>query len=75
MGTDGRINDLGRQYIGAVPPNTTHDYIPGVVSGGKGGQPGANDTSDSSRRSSLATSVPPSVFCPLAVVLFSVLLI
>ena len=75
MGTDGKINDLGRQYIGAVLPNTTDDYIPGVVSGGKGGQPGANNTSDSPKRSSIATSTPPSVFCSLAVALFSVLLI
>jgi len=72
MDTNGGINDLGRQYIGAVPPNTTDSYIPGVVSGGDGGQPGDDgSTGDSSR----AASVLPSAFSPLAVALFVVLLI
>jgi hypothetical protein len=72
MSTDGRINDLGRQYIEAVPPNTTDNYIPGVVSGGEGGQPG--DSNDSGG-SSPAVFVLPSVFSPLAVALFAVLLV
>jgi len=75
MGTDGKINDLGRQYLGAVPPNTTGNYTPGVVSGGKGGQPGATGTSDSSERSSFATSIPRSVLCPLVAALLSALLV
>jgi hypothetical protein len=72
MDTDGRINALGRQYIGAVSPNTTVDYIPGVVSGGDGEQPGDDD---STGNSSPTTSVLPSALGPLAVALFVVLLI
>jgi len=72
MDTNGRINALGRQYTGAVPPNTTSDYIPGVVSGGDGGRPGNNSSIDGS---SPATSVLPPAFGPLAVALFVVLLI
>jgi len=69
MGTNGRINDLGRQYIGAVPPNTTSGYIPGVVSGGKGGQPvDSNDGGDSS-------SILRCVCSTIAACLFTVLLI
>jgi hypothetical protein len=71
MDTNGRIDDLGRQYIGAVPPNTT-DFTPGVVSGGKGGQPG---DSSSSGNSSPAISILPSVSSLLAAALFVFLLI
>ena len=72
MDTDGGINALGLQYIGAVPPNTTGNYIPGVVSGGDGGQPGNNGNIGNS---------PPringllSALSPLAVALFIALLI
>lgn len=37
MDTNGKINDLGRQYIGA---NTTYGYTSGVTSGGNGGRAG-----------------------------------
>lgn len=72
MDTDGRVNALGRQYIGAVSPNTTTGYIPGVVSGGDGGQPGDNG---STRDSSPTTSVLPSALSPLVAALLVVLLI
>lgn len=36
MDTEGRINDLGRQYI----TNTTNGHAPGVVTSGDGGRPG-----------------------------------
>lgn len=74
MSTTGKINDLGRQYIGAVPPNTTGDYIPGVVSGGKGGQPqhGGNDTSGDPSPAASALSY---VFSVLAAALFAALLL
>ena len=72
MDTDGRINALGRQYIGAVPPNTTTNYVPGVVSGGDGGQQGDDgSTGDSSP----TTRALPSALSPIAVALFFVLLI
>jgi len=70
MGTDGRINDLGRQYIGAAPPTTTNNYTPGVVSGGKGEQPGDDNNSGSS---SPATFILSSVFSTLVTGLFIVL--
>jgi len=71
MGSDGRINDLGRQYIGAVAPNTTSDYIPGVVNGGEGGQPSDNNNDGNS---SPLTSIFPSVSSALAAGLFAALL-
>jgi len=72
MDTDGRINALGRQYIGAAPPNTTANYVPGVVSGGDGGQQGDDgSTGDSSP----TAHVLPSAFGPITVALFVVLLI
>ncbi|KAI0334701.1 glycoside hydrolase [Cubamyces sp. BRFM 1775] len=36
MSAQGRINALGEQYIGAVTPNVSSDYQPGVVHGGSG---------------------------------------
>lgn len=49
MDTGGKINDLGRQYIGAISPNVTVGYTPGAVTGGNGGRPsesgGAGDPS------------------------------
>lgn len=70
MDTDGKVNDLGRQYIGADPPHTTGNYIPGVVSGGEGEQ------SENSNTGGLSpTSVLPSTFGPFAVALFVMLLI
>ncbi|KAH9938450.1 glycosyl hydrolase catalytic core-domain-containing protein [Fomitopsis serialis] len=36
MDSSGRINTLGEQYIGAVTPNTSSNYTPGVVDGGYG---------------------------------------
>jgi len=72
MDTDGRINALGRQYIGAVPPNTTTNYVPGVVSGGDGGQQGDDG---SAGNSSPATCFLPSALSPIVVTLFVTLLI
>jgi len=72
MDTDGSINALGRQYIGAVSPNTTVGYVPGVVSGGDGGQPGDDGSTGDS---SATTSVHYSALSPLAVALFVVFLI
>ena len=71
MDTDGRINDLGRQYIGAISPNTTHNYTPGVVDGGSGGRPGESSDGGETLRS-LAVS---GLFGPLAMALFVVLLV
>lgn len=70
MDTDGRINDLGRQYIGAIPPNTTHNYTPGVVDGGSGGHPSESGDGGDALRSLAASGL----FGPLAVALFVVLL-
>lgn len=39
MDNSGRINALGQQYIGAVTPNISSDYQPGVVHGGFGTGP------------------------------------
>ncbi|CAL1701688.1 unnamed protein product [Somion occarium] len=39
MDNSGRINMLGQQYIGAVIPNVSVDYQPGVVHGGYGSGP------------------------------------
>jgi len=36
MDTSGNINSLGRQYIGALAPNVSTNYTPGVVHGGNG---------------------------------------
>ncbi|EMD41160.1 hypothetical protein CERSUDRAFT_131750 [Gelatoporia subvermispora B] len=36
MDSSGTINTLGEQYIGAVAPNISANYTPGVVHGGKG---------------------------------------
>lgn len=36
MSPQGAITPLGQQYIGAVKPNVTSDYQPGVVHGGSG---------------------------------------
>ena len=46
MTSDGSINSLGEQYIGAVTPNVSPDYVPGVVHGGSGssGSSGAGAT-------------------------------
>lgn len=71
MDANGRINDLGRQYIGEISPNTTPDYVPGVVTGGDGGRPEKrNGVGDLSRA---LTSSP--LFGLLAAVLFVVLLV
>lgn len=71
MDTGGSINDLGRQYIGAISPNTTHGYTPGVVTGGNGGQPDeSGGVGDPSRPLAAST-----LFGPLAVALFVFLLI
>ena len=67
MDTDGKINDLGRQYIGATSPNTTHNSTPGVV-GGSGGE--SSDGGETLK--SLAAS---GLFGPLAMALFVVLLV
>lgn len=60
MSTDGRINNLGRQYIGAVSSNAA-DGIPG------------DNISDGN--SPPAVFIPPSVFSPLAAALVAILLI
>ncbi|KAK7695626.1 hypothetical protein QCA50_000262 [Cerrena zonata] len=39
MDNSGRINTLGQQYIGAVTPNVSSDYQPGIVHGGFGTGP------------------------------------
>ena len=71
MDTSGRINDLGRQYIGAISPNTTVGYTPGVVTGGNGGQPSeSGGVGDPSR----PLAVFP-FFGPLAAAFFVLLLI
>lgn len=72
MDTDGKINTLGSQYIGAISPNTTANYIPGVVSGGDGGKPGKDGNTGGS---SATTSVLVSALSPLAAAVFVVLLI
>ena len=36
MDSSGRINALGEQYIGALVPNISGNYTPGVVNGGSG---------------------------------------
>lgn len=72
MDTNGGINALGRQYIGAVSPNTTAGYVPGVVSGGDGGKPGGEGSTGDS---SATTSVLHSALSPLAAALFVVFLI
>ncbi|KAH9844006.1 glycosyl hydrolase catalytic core-domain-containing protein [Rhodofomes roseus] len=36
MDSSGRINALGEQYIGALAPNISSNYMPGVVDGGSG---------------------------------------
>lgn len=45
MDTSGHITTLGQQYIGAVAPNVSADYQPGVVHGGDGnaGRPSLGD--------------------------------
>ncbi|OCH93544.1 hypothetical protein OBBRIDRAFT_724588 [Obba rivulosa] len=63
--TSGTINTLGEQYIGAVAPNVSANYTPGVVHGGKG-----VPFQDSSESLLHSTSVPL-----LSVVLILVLVI
>lgn len=36
MSSDGHIDSLGQQYIGAITPSVSPDYQPGVVHGGSG---------------------------------------
>jgi hypothetical protein len=36
MDTNGHITTLGEQYIGAIMPNVSPSYQPGVVHGGNG---------------------------------------
>jgi len=66
MDTNGKINALGLQYIGAVPPSTTSNYTPGVVNGGDGGRPG---NSIGTGHSPPATPALPSILHSLVVVL------
>lgn len=66
MDTNGKINALGRQYIGAVPPSTTGNYTPGVVNGGDGGRPGSGIGTG---HSPPATPALPSILHSLVVVL------
>lgn len=66
MDTDGKIDALGRQYIGAVPPSTSGNYTPGVVNGGDGGRPGNNMGTG---HSSPVTPALPSILHSLVVAL------
>ena len=36
MTSQGSINELGDQYIGATTPNVSPNYVPGIVHGGSG---------------------------------------
>ncbi|KAI0824605.1 glycosyl hydrolase catalytic core-domain-containing protein [Trametes gibbosa] len=47
MSSDGHITTLGQQYIGAITPNVSSDYQPGVVHGGSGVSPPAQSPSSS----------------------------
>ncbi|KAI0721819.1 glycosyl hydrolase catalytic core-domain-containing protein [Cerioporus squamosus] len=59
MTSQGKINTLGEQYIGAVTPNVSSGYQPGVVHGGSG----SNSTSESG--SNGATRLAVSWLCLL----------
>ena len=45
MTSQGSIDSLGEQYIGAVTPSVSPDYQPGVVHGGSGVSASSNASS------------------------------
>ncbi|EKM59705.1 uncharacterized protein PHACADRAFT_158145 [Phanerochaete carnosa HHB-10118-sp] len=53
MNSGGQINTLGEQYIGAVTPNVSSNYQPGVVHGGKG-----SSSTGSAVRTTLSRTMP-----------------
>lgn len=53
MTSQGKINTLGEQYIGAVTPNVSSGYQPGVVHGGSG----TNSTSQSGSNGATRSAV------------------
>jgi hypothetical protein len=71
MDTSGSINDLGRQYIGAIVPNTTAGYTPGVVTSGNGGRSGESGGVGGPSK----PLAPSAFFGPPAAALFIFLLI
>ncbi|KAH9853697.1 glycosyl hydrolase catalytic core-domain-containing protein [Lenzites betulinus] len=67
MSSDGKINTLGQQYIGAITPNVSSDYQPGVVHGGAGvSAPSQSPSSSDILRARLPQSIAPMAVLSIA---------
>ena len=71
MDQGGQITTLGEQYIGAITPNVSPDYQPGIVHGGSGN---ASTSSGSVYQARLSNTAECVVFFAWIAMLLAIIL-